>query len=324
MTINFEKYRTVVFCEYRGEKYNVRDNGAVFRQVRPNMRKRPLDETWTFGNPCKSKGYMNVSDHTVHRIVATAFLGEQPSPSHVVDHIDTNRRNNRRENLRWVTKLENILLNPISAKRVTHLYGSIEEFLADPSNPKNGTLDQNFEWMRTVSRAEADYSRNRLLTWAASDKPSSGGTLDDWIFGSKPGHDEKETESLIASKTPNAVQRNWKVPSEFPACPCSIQDMALITYHGKLKMNAIFSNTPFGQSKVSKFTLTSDGTELLVLGDHGEGAIKQWSLAKVTLERGAFVHESCGTFFTLEGAEKEFTLAQGLLWEGGETLDDLC
>ncbi|WP_294143305.1 HNH endonuclease signature motif containing protein [uncultured Sanguibacteroides sp.] len=33
---------------------------------------------------------------------------------YVVDHIDTNRQNNRIENLRWLTKLENVLLNPIS------------------------------------------------------------------------------------------------------------------------------------------------------------------------------------------------------------------
>ena len=45
----------------------------------------------------------------VHRIVATAFHGEQPSEKHIVDHIDTNRRNNRAENLRWITRLDNLL-----------------------------------------------------------------------------------------------------------------------------------------------------------------------------------------------------------------------
>ena len=42
------------------------------------------------------------------------------------------------------------------------------------------------------------------------------------------------------------------------------------------------------------------------------------------LINGKFVHESCGTFFALEGAEKQFTLIQGLPWEGGETFDDYC
>ena len=42
---------------------------------------------------------MDIGTEVVHRIVATAFHGEQPSVKHIVDHIDTNRRNNRVENL---------------------------------------------------------------------------------------------------------------------------------------------------------------------------------------------------------------------------------
>ena len=91
--------------EYRGEMYRVRDNGSVCRQRRPNKRKRPLDGIWTFGWANASTGYMQI----VHRIVATAFHGEQPSEKHIVDHIDTNRRNNRAENLRWITRLDNLL-----------------------------------------------------------------------------------------------------------------------------------------------------------------------------------------------------------------------
>jgi hypothetical protein len=55
-----------------------------------------------------------------------------------------------------------------------------------------------------------------------------------------------------------------------------------------------------------------------------EGAVKPWSLAKVTHEGGKFVHESCGTFFALDGAEKQFTLIQGLSWQGGDSIDDYC
>ena len=44
-------------CEYRGETYRVRDNGSIFRCRKLNKRKRPLDEKWTFGVPCKSKAF---------------------------------------------------------------------------------------------------------------------------------------------------------------------------------------------------------------------------------------------------------------------------
>jgi len=322
--IDLHAFEKEASCTYRGEEYCVRDNGAVLRRAQAAKRKRPLDETWTFGTPSPSDGYMAVSAHKVHRIVATAFNGEPPSKGHVVDHIDTNRRNNRPNNLRWVTRLENILLNPISAKRVEFLYGSIEEFLADPRNPKNGTLTKDFEWMRAVSPSEAETSRKRMLDWAQSDRPSGGGTLGDWVFGRDATPVEEPTEQLVASKTPGAVQRNWKVPAEFPLCPDTAEEMPLETYHRRLKEGSVAVVTPFDQTQVGTAAKSADRTAVFILGDHGEGAIKPWSLAQVTFEDNKFVHESLGTFFTKEGAEKEFTLAQGLPWEGGETFDDFC
>lgn len=322
--IDLHEFEKESSCTYRGEDYCVRDNGAVLRSARTAKRKRPLDETWTFGTPSPSNGYMAVSAHKVHRIVATAFNGQPPSKGHIVDHIDTNRRNNRPNNLRWITRLENILLNPISAKRVEFLYGSIEEFLSDPRNPKNGTLTKDFEWMRAVSTAEAESSLKRMLYWAQSDRQSGGGTLGDWIFGRDATPVKEPTVQLVASKTPGAVQRNWRVPAEFPLCPETTGEMPLETYHRRLKEGSVAAVTPFNQTTVNKAATSADGSALFILGYHGEGAIKPWSLAQVTFEDNNFVHESLGTFFTQEGAEKEFALAQGLPWEGGETFDDYC
>src|SRR5947209_2628132 len=105
-------------CTYDGEQYSVRDNGAVLRHPRHGKRRRSLDGLWTFGKPNDKTGYMELASVRVHRIVATAFHGVPPTPEHVVDHIDTNRRNNRPENLRWLTRLENALKNPITLKRI--------------------------------------------------------------------------------------------------------------------------------------------------------------------------------------------------------------
>lgn len=44
----------------------------------------------------------------VHRLVAFAFLGPQPSPRHLVAHNDGNRTNNAVDNLRWATQAENL------------------------------------------------------------------------------------------------------------------------------------------------------------------------------------------------------------------------
>src|SRR6516225_10351934 len=68
----FDKELTV---EYRGETYRARDNGSMYRERRPNKRKRPHDGIWTFGSFNASTGYMQIGTEVVHRIIATAFYG---------------------------------------------------------------------------------------------------------------------------------------------------------------------------------------------------------------------------------------------------------
>ena len=96
-------------CDYKGEHYSVRDNGAVMRHPKPGRKPRPTDNIWTFGKRDEKTAYMCFGTHRVHIIVAFAFLGEHDSKKYVVDHIDTNRCNNRPDNLRWFTRLENAL-----------------------------------------------------------------------------------------------------------------------------------------------------------------------------------------------------------------------
>ena len=120
-------------CVYKDEHYSVRNNGAVMRHARSGKRKRPCDNVWTFGKKDVHSGYMKICSVSVHRIVAFAFLGTPPSDEYVVDHIDTNRCNNRPNNLRWLTKLENILNNPITKNKIIYRCGSIENFLSNPA-----------------------------------------------------------------------------------------------------------------------------------------------------------------------------------------------
>lgn len=258
-------------CKYRGENYIVRDNGSILRKQKVNKRKRPLDEKWTFGNPCKSKGYMNFSSETVHRIVATAFHGEQPSEKHIVDHIDTNKRNNRPENLRWITKFDNIFINEITRSKIIYKYGSIVNCLKNPSKPLDGVLEQDFEWMRTVTKEESENTKNNLIKWAREGKITKVGQLGEWIFNNfNVKEEEKETHVInyILSKTPNAAQKvvflNDK-PNEFPCTPEDIKNDPLDSYFGNLKKGNIFFRNHNGEYVVVNSGFSKDKKSILIL-----------------------------------------------------------
>lgn len=323
-----ETYSGIIECHYKNEHYSVRDNGAVLRHTPKNRRPRPTDDNWSFGKLNRKTGYLEIASVRIHRIVATAFHGEPPTKEHVVDHIDTNKQNNRPENLRWVTRLENILLNPITARRIEFVCGSVEAFLADPSKFRNKFQEPNYEWMCTVSKQEAEASRERLLTWAKSDKPVQGRSLGAWIYNrSMPSqfadYEEEELE-FTSSLTPNAVQkkRNWKTPSEFPCCP---QNNLIADYAANLNIGEVFSRNQYASWIIECFAVSKDGNTLWIMCKSGdEDPIKPYSLAEVTFQNDVFVHVSLGTYFEKGGAEKQFTLVQGLEWTGGDTIDDYC
>ena len=206
-------YDEVKDCVYKGEHYQVRNNGAIIRLTPVGKKPRRNDGKWTFGETI-TNGYACFCGERVHRIVATAFLGEAPSKQHVVDHLDTNRQNNRPENLRWLTRLENILLNPITRQKIEYLCGSVESFLEDPSQLKGYEHeDANFSWMRAVSPDEA---RNTMENWhklMSQPRPltiDNSEPISDWIFGQRgnkpiiePSHSvEKEITQTIQPEPP--------------------------------------------------------------------------------------------------------------------------
>lgn len=320
--ISLDDFGRQLDCIYDDEKYSVRDNGSVLRHSTAKKRPRPTDNNWTFGKPNVKTGYMEIASVRVHRIVATAYHGEPPTKEHVVDHIDTNRRNNRPENLRWLTKLENALLNPITVKRIEFICGSIEAFLENPSLLRQGTLERNFEWMRTVTPQEAKACHDRMSIWSKSNKVSSGGAMGEWLY--KPMSPRDEVTDLINSKTKDAVQRNWRTPSEFPCCTQNILEASSIVEYAKnITVGSIFAQNQYSKSAVIKSATDDSQKTLWVMCEQTEGtSVKPWSLAKVTFENGLFVHESCGNFFTLEGAEKQFCLSLGNEWTGGDSIDD--
>ncbi|WP_343522361.1 HNH endonuclease signature motif containing protein [Pedobacter sp.] len=319
---DFEDDKRVV---YKDELYSVRDNGMVFRHSKVGGRTRKYDNHWTYGNVNNVSGYFELASVPVHRIIATAFHGEPPTKEHVVDHIDTNRQNNRPENLRWVTRLENILLNPITCSRISMICGSVEAFLAEPAKFQDYFPDPRFDWMCTVSKEEAEVSRQRLLAWAGSGKILSGGYLGSWIFEQSYEEPKTEISNVIDAITPNALQRKWQTPSEFPCCPQEYDGNPIEEYSLRLKEGSVFCTNSTYSSSVYKSTTGNGGNSIYVITRNvDKDSVKEWALAEITFEDGMFVHTSRGTFFEEQGAEKYYCLAQGLEWKGGDVLDDFC
>ena len=299
-------FQEVRECDFKGEHYSVRDNGAVYRHARPGKRIRNDDNKWTFGTPNAKNGYMFIGGVVrIHQIVATAYYGEHDTKVYVVDHKDSNRRNNRVENLHWLTRLENVLANPATRKKIIMCCGSIEAFLKNPSVIREfANQNPDYSWMRTVSKDEAKRTLDNMNEWACRPiEGHGGGRMGDWIYkslGFNPqmevmgeliqnekrkkrtktipvsyirGKDDSRRESIrgsasyiIEANSPkSAVQKDWRTPTDFPLCPAEISDMALMDYYNNLSKGKLLTTNIYGGATILEYAMNEEKTYIWVL-----------------------------------------------------------
>lgn len=306
-------------CTYEGERYSVRDNGAVCRHQPEGKRARPNDNQWTFGKENSANPYLSISNIRVHRIVATAFHGEPPDPKYVVDHIDTNCRNNRPENLRWLSRLENALKNPTTRKKIEYLCGSIEAFLENPSMLNDIQGDPNFKWMRTVTPEEANNCLVRMSLWTNSDNESAKSgdgiaressfrervykPLQKWEagFGREPG--------LEMALTPWCAQYMWRADAYFPCCPPNFGSDPLNDYFKNMKLGDVLAYSDHEdicpKLTVIESAILNENSSILVLSERID---HKWSIIGIKFDEKSrhFIHFILGSYSTREEAHKAF------------------
>lgn len=102
------------------EKYSISTNGNV-RNDETGVVRKPQNYT---------NGYhsvrLNGRNKLIHRLVAKTFI-DNPERKPVVDHINGKRKDNRVENLRWVTTAENLLGHGHEARSNFHRMGILAE-----------------------------------------------------------------------------------------------------------------------------------------------------------------------------------------------------
>lgn len=340
---NFDSYTEERELTYKGEAYSVRDNGVVMRHAKTGKKPRSLDNLWTLGK-VNTNNYLYFSSIAIHRLVCIAFHGEPPSSQHVVDHIDTNHLNNRPENLRWLTKLQNTLNNPITRKKVIQICGSVEAFLEDPSLLyEHENEDPNFKWMRFVTKEEAKNCLEHWEKWQPHpERQTKSKGIGEWIF-KKPTY--KDTGLIVESSTidldtscsndslyqyekvpdlelaPNvALGPNWKTPTNFPLCPSDGLDLNI--YLQNLTKDSIFSTNKYGSSIVLEAGINND--ELIVATAMKDNDVKSYGVVRIFIDKDKYVHDCIRTCFSDIGCEKYYTLAMGQEWTGGDCIDDYC
>lgn len=299
---------------YKDEKYSVRDNGAIYRHKKDNCKKRPNDEIWTFGKKDKSNGYMMFCGNRVHIIVATAFYGEKDSKIYVVDHIDTNRCNNRKENLRWLTRLENALCNPITLNRILYVCdGDINKFLDNPSCLREyASQNKDFEWMCTVSAEEAKnaYNNSIELTNKRSLTQKLANTSNDksWIYKKTNNRIQNPKQMFVKAEYPeNALQMNWKTPTIFELCPTITNENPLQAYKDNLKINTVFSSNKYSRSVVVSSAIYEEKKTLYVLTkETNENAVKKHGVVSIKFIGNQYIHKA-QMMFSEDDAKEYFT-----------------
>lgn len=98
-------YEGVYRISNYGNVESVARRDALGRQIQSRIMK-PQTNKKGYLHVCLMRG-KEYKHYLIHRLVADAFIGERPA-EYEVNHIDENKKNNRADNLEYVTHTQNV------------------------------------------------------------------------------------------------------------------------------------------------------------------------------------------------------------------------
>lgn len=104
---DYPNYMVSNLGRVKSVNYNKTKKEKILKEIK-------IRNGYLYVNLCKNG---KVKKHQVHRLVAQAFMPNPDNKPHI-DHINTNRTDNRVENLRWCTNKEN-MNNPLTIIKIS-------------------------------------------------------------------------------------------------------------------------------------------------------------------------------------------------------------
>ena len=349
--VNIDEYTREVTCEYKGELYSVRDNGAVLRHAREGKPTRPISayqsllpkeptksfEEW-LGNHDIKQVQSNTSECFTNPMVYDFEKEQSASEIISTDHL-TSQDEQIEEEDEWdkkevFYKEKNESLTPGALQM--HFY----EKMSFPLCPKdtNGGLDSyadNLSIGKVVARAE-NGEECIILSWGWTLKLDAiqiefqQEELPYWMYitldGEKYFHFKYYyAETCRFCGSPYVLQFGGKTLCDFPLCPKD-GNITLEEYADLLQRDVIFEKNQYGNyCVIDREIVRNEGEEpYLLVALSAPNEIKPYGDARVYVKNGKVIHKIEKCYFDYNTLQRRFCTIRGQEWTGEDTIDDYC
>ena len=119
------------------------------------------------------------------------------------------------------------------------------------------------------------------------------------------------------------VVKGTSLPTKYYCCPQQFSASPIEKYYANVEVGVLFASNKYAKPFVFDKAMSLDNKNLLVLGKDIYGAPKPWVFFSVKWNGRDFDYK-VQAHFDYMSALRDFTLAQGKEWHGGEVMSDYC